>query len=133
MVTSNQSAHTPGPWSVGHTRPVKWGFKNEYTHWSVPVHVGPFETRGNSLADVHSGGPGALQPSDREAVEANARLIAAAPELLDALKRIDTELENGPDEDAAQCDHSVGICFCAYRRVRDQMRAAIAKAIGATA
>lgn len=80
--------HTPGPWSVGHTRDTTERY--QHTSFEVPVHVGAFGVNGgpgNALAIVYLGGKGAIDGS-REAVEANARLIAQAPELLKVLKGI---------------------------------------------
>lgn len=73
------SAHTPGPWSVGNSR-TSGADSKLGAMWEAAVHVGSEANRGNSLASVHMGGLGALY-STREAVEANARLIAAAPDL----------------------------------------------------
>ena len=52
--------------------------------WKCSVRVGD-SRRGNSIAEVYLGGKGALL-TDRESVEANARLIAAAPAMLEALE-----------------------------------------------
>ena len=71
------SKHTPGPWTVGHTR--------TFTHsggifgTETAVHYGDAVNRGNCIA--HAYGHGALSHS-----EDDARLIAAAPDLLVALK-----------------------------------------------
>jgi hypothetical protein len=64
------SKHTPGPWTSGH-------------HGNVALWVGP----------SHLAHPVALVPWDshaeaRDEARDNARLIAAAPDLLEALKEI---------------------------------------------
>jgi hypothetical protein len=79
------SEYTPGPWSVGHMEPRKYGAG--ITQYETPVHVGEAGNRGNCLAIVYLGGVGAIT-STPEATMANARLIAAAPDLLAAAKLI---------------------------------------------
>jgi hypothetical protein len=62
------SKHTPGPWNV---------FGSETVRGSIPqIHVGT-EERLTAKIPVFG----------QESAEANARLIAAAPELLDGLKQ----------------------------------------------
>ncbi len=82
------SKFTPGPWSVGHSRKQMYGGMER---WETPVHVGVGSLRGNALAIVYNGAGGAIH-ADRDSVEANARLIAAAPDLLDICKRQREEL-----------------------------------------
>lgn len=95
------SAHTPGPWGV----------------YSVLKHSGPKGGPG-SVRDIATGGKVARVHSrteDTMAQEANARLIASAPDLLEALKRVGCQ-------DAGSCPDPVdGPCFVC---------AAIAKATG---
>jgi hypothetical protein len=93
------SAHMPGPWVV--TRGTEW--------WD---------------REVWTGGPSYTQPicklseseSERSQIEANARLIANAPELLEALKDLLAYLQEGIG------DYESGEAFKA--------RLAIAKATG---
>jgi hypothetical protein len=76
--------HTPGPWRV-----ERWDDSKE-EHWGWWVLTGPA-----LLWD------GEFQEPDRNPeVEANARLIAAAPRMLKALKRADPFLFNAPLEGA---------------------------------
>ena len=70
--------HTPGPWRVGRVRESYWN------HTPMSVEVPVYFGDGNTLALVYLGGPGALYANE-ESVLANARLIAAAPDLLEAL------------------------------------------------
>ena len=77
--------HTPGPWSVGDTRVTQ---SSGLKHIEVPVHVGRFGVspgRGNCFAIVYMGGRGAIS-QDHLDVEANAKLIAAAPDMYRALE-----------------------------------------------
>jgi hypothetical protein len=68
----SQLKATPGPWSVGPTHVVRRQFRNEHnqrvTHWVAECcnQVG----------------------REREETEANARLIAAAPELYEAVEGV---------------------------------------------
>ena len=64
--------HTPGPWRLVHHGP----------QWSVCDTQGAAPNDGDHfIADLYRG-----LPRDAETVEANARLIAAAPEMLAALR-----------------------------------------------
>lgn len=83
-MSTTKVTHTPGPWSVGYTRRSRL-HASLGDSFETAIHVGTPTNRGNCLAIVYIGGDGALDNS-REAVEANARLIAAAPELLAALR-----------------------------------------------
>ena len=70
--------HTPGPWTVGETRRYKHSGGVDGTE--VAVHYGTAENRGNCIAFAYGHGA-------RGDAEADARLIAAAPDLLEALKK----------------------------------------------
>lgn len=59
-----QDKHTPGPWN------------GTYNNDGVPIVVGPFG--GGTVAEIHS--------DEMETIEADLRLIAAAPDMLDALR-----------------------------------------------
>jgi hypothetical protein len=107
------TTHTPAPWCVGRTEGRDYG--GGMIRHETPVHIGPADKRGNVLAIVYQGGSGALW-SAREAVEANARLIAAAPDLLEALRAIVFQACQGK---VLERDACIG-----------QARAAIAKAEG---
>ena len=80
--------HTQGPWSIGHvsqqsTDPRIGPF------FSVPIHVGQADNKGNVLATVCMGGAGATD-GKVEAVMANAKLIAVSPDLYEALNLLYT-------------------------------------------
>ena len=87
--------HTPGPWSVG---------REGWKHQSV------YSASGRFLADV------SLFYDD---AEANARLIAAAPDLLEALQLLD-QAHNGPWTGPEQLGY--------IRIAEEKARAALAKA-----
>jgi hypothetical protein len=105
------SGHTPGPWTL-ETVPTQCG---------VCHKVGPFPgKRENDTprhACLYADYPSTGNPADDELV-ANALLIAAAPELLQALRECLAVIEQ--HELLANSESSVG----------DQARAAIAKATG---
>jgi hypothetical protein len=67
-MTENKLKHTPGPWT--------YFFKHKYKEW----HVG-LPRHGYHLDLFPDGFPGSVS----EEVEANARLVSCAPEMLDAL------------------------------------------------
>lgn len=87
--------HTPGPWTQGHTE------EGKACVW-LDGHVEPDSGMGSvgTWIDCNT--------------EENARLVAAAPELLEALQRLLAQDDNGEDE----------------IWVRNKARAAIAKATG---
>jgi hypothetical protein len=101
-IHSSTSAHTPGPWEVNGT--------------TIETIASPSVVIGRAYDAEDSGGG---VESNSEA-EANARLIAAAPELLAALRGLVEDYEGaygGNDEDAP--------------KALTDARAAIAKATGA--
>lgn len=96
------STHTPGPWKVHPYRNGKIG------PYNMAIDVGP---AGRMVAQIC----GEFEkPVAGDEAEANARLIAAAPDLLTALKALVIATDGHPG--------SV--------RQRDEARAAIAKAEG---
>lgn len=106
--TTDLVSHTPGPWSV--EKPLE--FELSIVEADKPTHEWKF------IANV----PIAPEFEFPQATaEANARLIAAAPDLLAALKAMDESLCNGFDTQAAR--HAGRMALIAAR-------AAIAKAEG---
>lgn len=75
-------SHTPGPWSVGNARVAKYATG---TSCEIAIHVGEGSKRGNCLAIVYMGGDGAIRATESH-IEANAKLIAAAPDMAEALQ-----------------------------------------------
>lgn len=77
----SNSSFTPGPWSLGKVADVKPGTRGNLFHvWRS--HPKPYS---EWVATVFDGGP-------ISCFEADARLIAAAPELLALLKGLHSEL-----------------------------------------
>jgi hypothetical protein len=95
--------HTPGPWTVERLA----GKKGEKYVWMGGEYMG-----GHAIATVHDRIP--------ERAEDNARLIAAAPELLEALQGM---LANAPAPKGIGKDYS-------YILYREAAKTAIAKATG---
>lgn len=101
------SKYTPGPWTVASNYP------NAKT---AICHSSPLQKLASAHSDVQITGAGTQVISPEEA-EANAYLIAAAPELLDACKAAEAELE--------QWTMAAGV-----DAILEVVRAAIAKAEG---
>ena len=116
----SEMKHTPGPWSVG----------REYGHYVHPKiaimrevsYVDGVPPTVYHLADVHhpSSDPGTVGAEQRAA---NARLIAAAPELLEACESALLFLDYMAEQSVA-----AGLA----RDEQRKLRAAIAKAKGST-
>ena len=102
-------AHTPGPWSVHKARDIPDSFE---IHWEIRSAPELNSSTGWGVVNVHR----VLRAGGHAEGEANARLIAAAPELLEALEAA-----------MLLVDMSTS-----YRRqgIAQQSRAAIAKAKG---
>src|SRR5690554_1887098 len=114
----SKPTHTPGPWRVGaYGTTVMTGRPNSQANDTICSLYMP----------IHSGVGELLLPQDArtEQVEANARLIAAAPDLLAALQKFvafhDADHENGDQSEIQQL----------YDAAIESARAAIAKAGGA--
>ena len=100
--------HTPGPW--------KAQLGQAHASWEVNQHL-PDGGLWSAVADVKANGLGSRTVKPKEAA-ANASLIAAAPELLAALKRLLPLWEEAIGYEAD------------YMDMADFARAAIAKAEG---
>lgn len=103
-------SHTPGPWQL--IIDADNGLLREV---AAPCHE--HQDCGKTIVFIRRDPTQPLQSSHGEHMAANARLISAAPELLEALKRIrDLDINCSQQEDKAAWD---------------QAHAAIAKAEGA--
>jgi hypothetical protein len=111
------STHTPGPWSVERGDVLD----SDSERWSV-LTTGP---RRYFIATVENGAPG----DTLETELANARLIAAAPDLLEAAAEAKAAIakQRVPQNDA---EAALQVLFI-LGPVLEQLRAAIAKATGA--
>ena len=96
------TSHTPGPWE---TQELEYSFR--------VVDHRAMKFNNSRICDVQHWSAGIRGP-DREEARSNARLIAAAPDLLEALKELLDQDDHGQDE----------------IWVRNKARAAIAKATG---
>lgn len=106
--TNRETKHTPGPWKI-YPPARDYDEGGEYRNLYGPDYQWVADIRSNCKEE-----------------EANARLIAAAPELLVALKRLEasTEHRNGD----CYSDDYMGACVCH----KELALKAIAKAEGAT-
>src|SRR5690349_17056477 len=105
------SRHTPGPWHYSDGQDV-------YTH---------------QVRDADNRLLGSCSQGTRPELEANARLMAAAPELLEAAKLLeeaDQKWANCPDCESMLPGELCESCFPLYDAARLKRRAAIAKAEG---
>jgi hypothetical protein len=100
------SKHTPGPWVVGNQDPLNFGVPRGWGTEPIGFVYGP------SFPEHSEVGQRAL---------ANARLIAAAPELLEALRSI---------ADCCDEEHAARDYASRQAEIRGIARAAIAKATG---
>lgn len=80
--------HTPGPWSLSD---YGWSRRSDGGH---PVFMGRISGNGGQL--VHSGSAFGIFGKTEGEAEGNARLISAAPEMLEALKALVDDLGHFP-------------------------------------
>jgi hypothetical protein len=116
LVPDSARRHTPGPWDYV---TATTSMKHAHPGWTVRTKIG-VEPRKN-IARVGT-------TLNIEAGQANAALIAAAPEMLEALKKVHAVLRCiGTDENNDTC----GVTYtCPNCMAATVSRAAIAKAEG---
>lgn len=123
--------HTPGPWRVFERMQTNgilvtsedgraWLLHERYIAAGDSTLLASVEAR---IGD-RKGWP---DVTNADEMLANARLIAAAPELLEACKRLQEAIG---DCDVGTDDHDVGLCNCAITGALRFAQAAIAKAEG---
>lgn len=104
-------SHTPGPWEL-----------IEGDIWSAPIEGGCTMAKGRCMvAQVRGWGHLQYRPDGEEMQDANGRLIAAAPDLLAALRDL-VAISSGKHDDNAYNEE--------WTAAEDRARAAIAKAEG---
>lgn len=131
MTIDSKGGFTPGPWSA----------TNHFADDTTPCNCAYVLCDGyaGSICDISVGnglpiGEGGNDSPPREEAAANARLIASAPDLLEALQPFAWALDELPDEAAA--DGAVSICHSSFTdgvitfdHLR-KARTAISKALG---
>jgi hypothetical protein len=115
-VQIREGRHTPGPWKPDR----KYGLGRD-GKWQ------DFKITGPDKRSICSCSPASKR--EGEQIEANAHLIAAAPELLEALEKL-TPITKEILETIGTCDHSVGVCNCDLIMALEKSKTAIAKAKG---
>jgi hypothetical protein len=114
-----ETKHTPGPWNL--SKPdVESGNTDDYLIW-VPAELGRYEIVERVGGQVYDHGTG--EYLDYSEVEANAHLIAAAPELLEVAEMVLDQLHCLCGGLGSPCNPC---------RVKAVIRAAIANAKGET-
>ena len=111
MTTPTRSTHTPGPWKLSRE-------DDGYRFINAPNHA--------QMARVVVAMEGERPRAD---LEANAALIAAAPELLALVRDMLPELRQYADS-IGGCDHAVGICTCGLLRLVEDGDALLARIEG---
>lgn len=92
------SEHTPGPWSLEPPKSSPFTPQANNRVWPSTAWA---NHRRDPICQLSS--QGAAPPDIDPEAQANARLIAAAPELLAALKSLIENVETGSYESTGQC------------------------------
>lgn len=93
------TSHTPGPWCF------EIGKDNSFKVWTNDYHM--FIAKRQEM-------------SDRDEAIANAQLIAAAPELLEALERLVANIEEGDFLSLARIDEAKALIFKVKKELLEQ-------------
>jgi hypothetical protein len=104
------SAHTPGPWRLALDNERIDSRKHFIWPDAAPGERVPHSDSGFCIATVHHQARSSQAAIDGEdaQLEANARLIIAAPAMLDALKTLVTAFNDVAFESCAECDGGDG-------------------------
>lgn len=105
-------AHTPGPWSVGSPTDVHHDYPQRYDTRSVNL-IGPER---QTIATAYGGHirPEWHRQVPLDEVDANARLIASAPELLDFVRKIAAIEQCDDEQKRIDCFADSGPCCGAH-------------------
>lgn len=120
--------HTPGPWYAGEPFEIfpGAGLRFHISQAEGAPYTPHYSDVAQFVAETISSEKLAIQ-------QANARLIAAAPELLAALEDCQTALEWAIEQGGGPaCEHEAGVCFCNEKNALNYARAALRKARGET-
>jgi len=110
------SKHTPGPWSVPH-------FADDDVKCNCGYVFSEFQDHMGSICSISFANSSETEACEIEEAKANARLIAAAPDLLEVAQKLvayEQAMDGGRDVDA----------MFYYAEASELARAAIAKAEG---
>lgn len=105
----SEARYTKGPWVIHESNAIVGEKLDDHPIWLRPV-IARFAT--------------GVRPAD-------ARLMAAAPELLEALQECKAALEWCVEQGGGPvCEHKSGVCFCKENKAINSADDAIAKALG---
>ena len=122
-----KAKHTPGPWVIGSSEGRVLSHWDGIGYWEI-ANATVTNFRGDSGEMYFAGGT----------QEANARLIAAAPDLLEALEGLEGYVEGIIEDGCPKCggdcsEANPPVSFCPIQQANKDLlkaRAAIAKAKG---
>ena len=120
-----EAKHTPGPWTTNEWHDEDWNCYHEEDGTSSHKQIHAASGRVVAFAAYHTHKLWGTHKEDEE-MQANARLIAAAPELLEASMKVLEWFEAEDDHSKADFYQRMQMC----RDAEEMIRTAIAKATG---